>query len=88
MGISRPRATAVREHLGFDDDPNCLHVFEFGSERHPRYSDNALTRMRQAIANEDMDAIWQAHGPGRRSKLALRALCPAAPRLCATLLPS
>lgn len=68
LGISRPRATAVREHLGVDNDPNCLHVFEFGSQRHPRYSDNALTRMRQAIANEDMDAIWAAHGSGRRSK--------------------
>ena len=68
LKISRPRATALREHLGIDKDPDCLHVFEFGSQKHPRYSDNALTRMREATANRDMDAIWKSHGPGRRSK--------------------
>lgn len=68
LSISRPRATALREHLGIDKDADCLHVFEFGSQKHPRYSDNALTRMREAIANQDMDAIWNSHRPGRRSK--------------------
>jgi hypothetical protein len=68
LQISRPRATALREHLGIDKDPDCLHVFEFGAQKHPRYSDNALTRMREATANLDMDAIWKSHGPGRRSK--------------------
>ncbi len=24
-----------------------MHVFEFGSHKHPRYPDNALTRMRR-----------------------------------------
>jgi len=68
LSISRPRATALREHLGIDKDSDCLHVFEFGSQKHPRYSDNALTRMREAIAKQDMDAIWKSHGSGRRSK--------------------
>lgn len=68
LSISRPRATALREHLGIDRDADCLHVFEFGSQKHPRYSDNALTRMREAIVKQDMDAIWKSHGPGRRSK--------------------
>jgi hypothetical protein len=67
LKISRPRATALREHLGIDKDTDCLHVFEFGSQKHPRYSDNALTRMRESTANLDMDAIWKSHGPGRRS---------------------
>lgn len=68
LSISRPRGSALREHLGIDHDPNCRHVFEFGSQRHPRYSDNALTRMREAIAKQDMDAIWESHGTGRRSR--------------------
>lgn len=68
LRISRPRATALREHLGIDQDSDCLHIFEFGSQKHSRYSDNALTRMRDAIARQDMDAIWKSHGPGRRSK--------------------
>lgn len=68
LRISRPRATAVRQHLGIDKDADCLHVFEFGAQKHPRYSDNALTRMREAVAKQDMDAIWKSHGPGRRAK--------------------
>lgn len=68
LSITRPRATALREHLGIDEDASCLHVFVFGSQNHPRYSDNALTRMREALATQDMDAIWKSHGPGRRSK--------------------
>jgi hypothetical protein len=68
LSISRPRATALREHLGIDKDSDCLHIFEFGSQKHPRYSDNALTRMRDAIAKQDMDAIWKSHGSGRRSR--------------------
>jgi hypothetical protein len=27
-----------------------------------------VTRMREATANQDMDAIWKSHGQGRRSK--------------------
>lgn len=34
LKISRPRATALREHLGIDKDPDCLHVFEFWSQKH------------------------------------------------------
>lgn len=68
LGISRPRATALREHLGIDKDLGCLNIFVFGSQKHPRYSDNALARMREATAKQDLDAIWKSHGPGRRSK--------------------
>jgi hypothetical protein len=38
-GLSRPCATALRRHLGIDEDENCRHVFTFGTQKHPRYSD-------------------------------------------------
>lgn len=66
LGLTGPRATALRRHLGIDADPNCVHVFEFGSQRHARYSDNAFTTMREAAGSLDMDAIWQAHKPPGR----------------------
>jgi len=66
LSISRPRATALREHLGIDKDRDCLHVFEFGSQRHPRYSDNALTRMREAKPSPI--STWMRSG--RRTALA------------------
>lgn len=68
LGISRPRSNALRAHLGIDSDGTCRHVFEFGSTRHPRYSDNAFTKMRDAVGTLDMDAIWSAHAPGRGKK--------------------
>lgn len=70
VGLTRPRATALRAHLGVDADPDCLHVFEFGSQRHPRYSDNALVRMRDAAATLDMGAVWAAHAARPKGKAA------------------
>ncbi len=68
LGITEPRLVALRRHLGIDDDPSCRHVFVFGSTRIPRYSDNAMTKMRNAIVSMDMDTIWAAHNPGGRAR--------------------
>jgi hypothetical protein len=67
LGLSRPRATALRRHLGIDEDEACRHVFTFGSQKHPRYSDNALRRMQEALTIVDMEQVWAEHGPSRRS---------------------
>lgn len=67
LSLSMPRSTALRHHLGIDEDPNCCYVFEFGSQRHPRFSDNAFKRMRQAVEELDMEAVWQAHKPPGRA---------------------
>jgi hypothetical protein len=70
VGLSRPRATALRRYLGIDDDPDCLHVFSFSSQKHPRYSDNALRKMEDALdSGIDMEEVWENHGPrpGRRA---------------------
>jgi hypothetical protein len=69
LGLTRPRSNALREHLGIDADERFLHVFDFGAQRHPRYSDNAFTVMRDAIENGlDMESVWSSHRP-RRSGL-------------------
>lgn len=65
LGLTDPRSAALRRHLGIDDDSGCVHVFVFGSQRHPRYSDNALTKMREACQTLDMAAIWAGHRVGR-----------------------
>lgn len=67
-GLSRPRATALRRHLGIDEDTDCVHVFTFGSQKHQRYSDNACRLMKQALADGiDMDEVWLTHGPRPRN---------------------
>lgn len=67
LGLSRPKAAALRCHLGIDSDPDCVYTFTFGSQKHVRFSDNAYTRMRDALdGGIDMEAIWQSHGTGKR----------------------
>jgi hypothetical protein len=68
VGLTRPRSTALRRQLGIDDDGDCVHVFTFGSQRHPRYSDNAYRRMKEALdGGVDMEEVWREHRPRRRS---------------------
>ena len=61
-GVDRTRAVALRRHLGLDnDDDHHSHVFKFGSQKLRRYSDNALTAMRTAKAEVDLERVWQSH---------------------------
>lgn len=50
VGITGPKATALRRYLDIDNDPSCVHEFVFGKSKHIGYSDNALVRMREASA--------------------------------------
>jgi hypothetical protein len=68
LGLTGPRAVALRRHLGIEYDDSCRHDFQFGSTRHRQYSDNALTKMREAIGDLDMNAIWKAHNPSSKSR--------------------
>lgn len=67
LGLTQPRSTALRRHLGIDEDPKCSYEFVFSSQRHRRYSDNAFTRMRDALASVDMGAVWSAHNPAAQN---------------------
>lgn len=68
LKLTSSRAVALRRHLGIDDDESYSHVFQFGAARYRRYSDNALTTMREATRSLDMDAIWDAHRPGNQTR--------------------
>jgi hypothetical protein len=76
LGLSPARSTALRRHLGLDEDGHYSHLFELGAIRQRRYSDNAFTAMRRAIATIDMDAVWQAHKPPGRGKSQPPCLVP------------
>ncbi len=67
LDLTPPRALALRRHLGIDEDEDCVHVFDFDSQKHYRYSDNALTRMAQALETVDMDEVWELNRPRRGS---------------------
>ncbi|MEV6207410.1 DUF3644 domain-containing protein [Kitasatospora sp. NPDC051914] len=80
LKLTLPRSVALRQHVGIDADPACSHEFVFGSQHHRRYSDNALTRMKAAMAALDMDEVWKAHKPLGRAKTAPKCTIPG----CAT----
>lgn len=74
LGLSVPRSLALRKHLGIDEDSTCIYVFEMGSQKHPRFSDKALKRMKGAMESLDMEQVWAAHKPIGQGKAA--RTCP------------
>jgi hypothetical protein len=72
VGLTSPKSTALRRHLGIDDDPKVHYVFVMGSQKHHRYSDGALKKMKDAVAEANMDDIWEGHKPtggGKRKRI-------------------
>lgn len=69
VDLTPPKARALRLHLGIEDDPTCVNDFQFGKLTVRQYSDNALKKMRDALADGvDMDAVWAEHKPRRKQK--------------------
>ncbi|WP_200922557.1 DUF3644 domain-containing protein [Frigoribacterium sp. Leaf8] len=66
LGISRPRGTALRTHLGINNDPNICHTFTFSKQKHVRFSDQALVKMKAAMQVVDMGVIWNVHSPTKK----------------------
>jgi hypothetical protein len=66
LGMTQPRATALRRHLDIDTDPDCRHDFTFGKLQVAQYSDNALRGMKEGLETVDMDQVWEEHRPRRR----------------------
>ncbi|MFB6826196.1 DUF3644 domain-containing protein [Streptomyces virginiae] len=64
LGLTQPRCLALRRHLGIDNDAACCHEFVFDSQRLTRFSDNAYTRLRDALGALDLDEVWRVHRPG------------------------
>ena len=63
-GLTGPKALALRRYLSIDEDEDCVHVFGFDSQKHYRYSDNALTKVQQALKKVDMAEVWDQCRPG------------------------
>lgn len=75
-GVNRSRATALRRHLGLDNnDDHFSHLFRLGSQETLRYSDNSLRAMKSAGDLVDMDKIWAAHRPISSNSKSRRLTC-------------
>ncbi|OAM79016.1 hypothetical protein [Devosia elaeis] len=60
LGITMPKSKLLRAHLGIDDDASCRHVFEFGAQKIPCFSDNAVRKMKDWLSAEenDIEELW------------------------------
>lgn len=70
VDLTRPRAAALRRELGIDSDGDCAHEFVFDSQRHLRFSDNALHRMQEGKETVDMAEVWEKEKARRRARAA------------------
>ncbi|MGW9821997.1 hypothetical protein ACUXK4_004586 [Methylorubrum extorquens] len=60
--LTEPKSKALRWHLGIDEDSKCRHDFEFGKSTFPCFSDNAISKMHQALAGGvNMSEIWREY---------------------------
>jgi hypothetical protein len=58
-GLTPPKTTALRHHLGIDGNEAFHHRFVFGHSAHDCYSQAALKAMRDALdAGLDMEEVW------------------------------
>ena len=59
LGLSTIRTKALRDFLAIDADLKNVMVFEFGSQKHPRYSDNALRTLQENNTPEMLERAWE-----------------------------
>ena len=58
VGLTLPKSRAVVDHLALREDPEFFKEIRIGSMRHPRYSSNAIKKMKDALKTESIDDIW------------------------------
>lgn len=67
LGLTAPKTTALRAHLGIDGNPEYHHEFTFGHTTHDGYSHAALRAMREAFeSGAEVDQIWAEYRASRR----------------------
>lgn len=71
VGLSGPKTTAMIRYLGIQSDPDCFKEFTIGKTKHLRYSQKAITKIKDALKNcsaEDIENIWKRYGIARGKK--------------------
>lgn len=67
LGLGQHHTLAFVKHLGIQNDEECFKAITVGKSTFKRYSPAALDRMKKALPETDMVAVWAEHKPsGRR----------------------
>ena len=67
VGLTCPKSRAVVDHLGLREDPHCFKEIRIGRVRHARYSPQAIEKIKEALAAESIDDIWDAYQGRKRA---------------------
>lgn len=66
VGLTVPKTLAVIEYLKIRDDPDCYKVIAVGKTEHKRYSQTAIAKIKEALHEIDLEAIWNARQLGKK----------------------
>lgn len=58
VGLTMPKTVAVVDYLRLRDDDECYKEIKIGKSVHKRYSPKAIERVKQAVAEKGIEAIW------------------------------
>lgn len=61
VGLSQPKATAVIRYLKIKENGECFRCFQFGKTKINRYSTKAVEKIKAALPQLDMAAVWKAY---------------------------
>lgn len=68
VGLTQPKSRAVVDYLGIREDIGCFKEIKIGGVTHLRYSPQAITKMKDALAAESIDDIWADYRAKQRAK--------------------
>lgn len=61
VGLTPNKTSAAIRLLDLKSDSDCYKEFKIGAVRHQRYSQNAIGRIRDLLAEKGPDGIWQEY---------------------------
>ena len=61
VGLTQPKSRAVVDHLRLREDSECFKEIKIGRATYPRYSPQAIRKIKEALADECVDDIWAAY---------------------------
>ena len=68
IGLTINKAAILKRCCKIDDDPQCMHEFVFGSQKHKQYSDTAIQKLRGTLKSVDLDQLCQQDLQARRER--------------------
>ncbi|MGD0290684.1 MAG: DUF3644 domain-containing protein [Candidatus Binataceae bacterium] len=60
--LTGPKTTAVIRFLGLKEDSDCYKTILVGGTKFDRYSQEAITKIRECLNSNSIDSIWASHG--------------------------